>query len=97
MEKFELKELLKNNGYPDFMIENTIEKILQFQEPIENAFNIWCLNGSIPDMEIEGFSYRTLLYDFEMNPIGAFITLDWLQRDPINAEKSLSRGFDEIR
>ena len=55
MDKSVIKEILAKEGYPDFMIESTME--------------------------------------YKMKPIGAFITLDWLYREPDQAKKALKRGI----
>ena len=39
---------------------------------------------------------KELIKSYEMNPIAAFLTLDWLKREPAIAEKMLKRGFDSF-
>ena len=93
MDKSVIKEILVKEGYPDFMIENTMEKIGNFAPDIANAFAEWLDKGIEPDFEVEGFSYAMLMQTYEMKPVGAFITLDWLYRDPDRAKKALKRGI----
>ena len=38
-------------------------------------------------------AYATLIEKYKMNPIGAFITVDWIMREPEKATKELNRGI----
>lgn len=93
MDKQTLRQLLLDNGYPNHMIEKTVEKIGHFQPVIRDAFSNWVANGVEPTIEIQGYSFSQLRLDYGMKAIGAFITLDWLIRNPENAAKSLKRGI----
>jgi len=93
MDKQKLHQLLIDFGYPSHMIEQTIEKINRFQPKIKKAFEGWVANGKEPDIEVHGYAFSQLRKDYGMKAIGAFITLDWLVRDPENAIKSLKRGI----
>ena len=93
MDKQTLHQLLIDNGYPTHMIEKTIEKIEHFQPIVKKAFNDWVASGQDPKIEIQGYSFAQLIKDYGMKAIGAFITLDWLIRDPENASRSLKRGI----
>lgn len=93
MDKLRIKEELLKEGYPDFMLENTIEKIVGLTPRISQAFEKWLDNGTEPQIEVEGFSYALLKQMYGMKPIGVFITLDWLIREPEKAKKSLARGI----
>lgn len=93
MDKSVIKEILAKEGYPDFMIESTVEKIGNFAPDIASAFAEWLDKGIEPNLEVEGFSYAMLMQTYEMKPTGAFITLDWLYREPERAKKALKRGI----
>lgn len=93
MDKQMLHQLLIDNGYPSHMIEKTVEKIEHFQPKIRESFNNWVADGIEPNIEIQGYSFSQLRRDYGMKAIGAFITLDWLIRDPENATRSLKRGI----
>ena len=47
----------------------------------------------LPQIIIEGYSYKTLVENYGMKPIGAFLTLDWLIREPQKALTSLKKGI----
>lgn len=93
MDKSKIKEALLKEGYPAFMLENTIDKIVRLNPNISQAFVEWLDNGTEPQIEVEGFSYASLKQMYGMKPIGIFITLDWLVREPEKAKKSLARGI----
>lgn len=93
MNKEILIKLLKEENYPTHMIETTIAKLNRLQPIVAESFKSWLKKGVLPDFEIEGYSYRVLINDYGMKPIGAFITLDWLCRDPQKASLSLKRGI----
>lgn len=93
MEKEQIIKLLKEQEYPEFMIENTINKIMNFSLVIAEVFELWVNNGREPDINIEGYSYTELVNNWGMKPIGAFITLDWLTREPEKAKISLRKGI----
>ena len=75
------------------MVDVTIEKLNKLQPIVLDNFEAWLNEGKIPDIEIEGYSYRILVNDYGMKPVGAFLTLDWLCRDPQKASLSLKKGI----
>ena len=75
------------------MIEKTAEKIEHFQPKVKKAFIGWVASGQESNIEVQGYSFARLRQDYGMKAIGAFITLDWLIRDPENATRSLNRGI----
>lgn len=86
-------EILKAEGYPEFMHESTVDKILHFQNDIANAFSHWVSTNESPNITIEGYTYSFFIEEMQMKPIGAFITLDWLLRDPQKAINALKQGI----
>lgn len=93
MERNTIIEILKEEAYPEYMIEQTADKMENLEPEIKNAFEQWQLNGIIPTITLEGYTYQTLVNQFGMKPVGAFITLDWLKREPEKAAKALERGI----
>ena len=93
MERNKLIELLKEQGYPSFMLEKTIDKIENFSQPLKEAFTIWAECGIEPAFSIKGYSYNNLINDFKMKPVGAFFTLDWIMREPEKAIENINRGI----
>ena len=92
MERNDIIEILKSEGYPQFMLEKTADKVAAFQPIIAAAFESYCVEGIVPDIVIEGYDYNILVSEFSMKPVGAFITLDWLVREPEIAKEALKKG-----
>ena len=76
-----LAKLLKEEDYP------TLQPI------VAESFESWLYQGKLPNIEIEGYTYSILVNDYGMKPVGAFLTLDWLCRDPQKAILSLKKGI----
>ena len=93
MERTEIIKLLKEEGYPEFMLEKTADKIVAFAPVLAVAFEEFSSVGTSPQITVEGYSFEKLVDEFNMNPIGAFITLDWLIREPENAKNALIKGL----
>ncbi|MBQ8245658.1 MAG: hypothetical protein IJZ42_00810 [Lachnospiraceae bacterium] len=93
MDRNKIIDLLKEQGYPAFMIEKTVDKVENFSQPIKEAFSMWSECGIEPSFSIKGYSYNILIKEFKMKPVGAFITLDWIIREPEKAIESLKRGI----
>ena len=93
MERTEIIRILKEEGYPDFMLEKTADKIEAFNPDIATVFSEFCIQGTIPKIEVEGYSYKRLLEEYGMKPVGTFITLDWLIREPEKARNALIKGI----
>lgn len=93
MERENIKEILAKEQYPEFMIESTIDKIERFAPAVKNVFNEWYSSNKNPDFSVEGFSFCDLIAKWGMKPVGAFITLDWLVREPEKANEALLKGI----
>ncbi|MCF0185546.1 MAG: hypothetical protein HUJ98_03545 [Bacteroidaceae bacterium] len=74
------------------MLEKTYNKIMNLQPTVANAFDQWLNHGVNPDLSIEGYTFMHLVSKMNMQPIGAFLTLDWLMRDPDKAKLALTQG-----
>ena len=88
-----LTKLLKEEGYPTHLVEGTIAKLNKLQPVVADSFNSWLFHGKLPIIEIEGYTYSILVNDYGMKPVGAFLTLDWICRDPQKAILSLKKGI----
>ena len=83
-------------GYPEGGARLVAEKLLACAPQIKRAFSLWWETGNLTDLQIEGYSVKRLIDEHSMNPIAAFLTLDWLSREPEKARASLARGHDRI-
>lgn len=92
-EKNKIIKILNEEGYPEFMHENTYQKVVRFHEPVKTAFILWVEDKKLPELSVEGYTFDFLTSKMEMQPVGAFITLDWLIRDPEKAKNALRKGI----
>jgi len=88
-----LTKLLKEENYPAYMVDGTIAKLNKLQPIVADSFESWLNLGKLPNIELEGYTYNILVNDYGMKPIGAFLALDWLCRDPQKAILSLKKGI----
>ena len=93
MERKQIIEILKEEAYPEYMIEQTADKIENLENEVMEAFEKWYLDGIFPTIKLEGYSFQDLVDQFGMKPVGAFITLDWLKKEPGKASDALRRGI----
>ena len=93
MEKEQIEQILKEEGYPAFMVENTIIKIDNFCPQVKSAFEKWTQTKECEDIVVEGYSFSNLMDKYGMTPVGAYITLDWLSREPERAKACLKKGI----
>ena len=93
MDRARIKEILVEEKYPEFMIEKTADKIESFSPVVAKAFCSWCERKEQINLVVEGISFNDLVSKWGMNPVGAFITLDWLILEPEMAKKALNRGI----
>lgn len=93
MERNKVIELLKEQGYPTFMLDKTADKIENLSPLLAEAFDNWAKHGIEASFTIKGYSYSSLIEKFGMKPIGAFITLDWIMKNPEKAIESLKHGI----
>ncbi len=91
-----LNRIMTEFGYPRKRAESAVRKLHKLQPEIKTDFENWWLTGEIPGSEIEGYTVSRLQGEYSMNPIAAFLTLDWLIRDPEIARTTLERGFDRV-
>lgn len=93
MERNRIIELLKEYGYPAFMLDKTADKVENLSPILQEAFDCWVKCSIEPSFSIKGYSYSSLIETFDMKPIGAFLTLDWLIKEPEKALENLNRGI----
>lgn len=92
-EKILLDRLKNEFGYPDYMLTNTVAKIMAMNPELKKDFDTWFEKGILSDRIIEGYTLAKLVSDYGMNTVGAFLTMDWLVREPDFAKKALQSGI----
>ena len=93
MDRDKILMVLCAQDYPDYMLEQTVDKVEHMDEKIKAAFEEWVETGIAPTFEIEDWTYGKLIQRCKMRPVAAFLALDWLIKEPENASKALKRGI----
>jgi len=92
-----LPRLISEFGYPQAGAKLIAEKLTSCNIAIQTAFWEWWQTGQLSlDIEVEGFTLESLIHKHQMKPVAAFLTMDWLMREPIKARQSLQKGHDFV-
>jgi hypothetical protein len=90
-----LLRLTTEFGYGPQIAKDTANDLLDSSPAIKLAFWHWWQTSELDNsLEIDGYTVERLIREHGMNPVGAFVTLDWLRRDPQQALSALKRGHD---
>lgn len=93
---FKLKEDIKKYNFNDKQAQYMIGRLRSMDKGIKKSFGIWYSKGAYPEYSIEDFTVQELIEEGKMNPFNAFLTLDWLKKDPEVAKRSLIRLKDNV-
>ena len=91
-----IAELKTKYGYNPRGAQLVADKLEKMNPLLADLFVQWQKDGVIPQFEIEGYSIQRLLKKHKMTPIAAFLTLDWLMREPNIALASLKKGKERL-
>lgn len=79
MEERELIQRLTHEfGYAEPGAQQVAEKLLRLTPDIYVAFEHWWRTGELPAASVEEYTLEKLIRQHGMNPVTAFLTLDWL-------------------
>ena len=84
------------NIYPEENIEMLVEKIGQTDGKIKKAIGNWLDTENETEITVEGIRYSDLKDKTGMNPIAAYLTLDWINRQPIEAIAALREEYPDL-
>ncbi|MBO4587719.1 MAG: hypothetical protein J5711_02310 [Bacteroidales bacterium] len=84
---------LKEEGFPEHIIDRTLSKVANLQPSLKTSFEQWLKDKVHPSIAIEGYTFDSLVAQYGMTGIGAFLTLDWLIREPNEAKNHLIKGI----
>lgn len=91
------ERLVGDLGYNAETVEEIVEDLQHMTLRIRAAFIRWWRGGRLEAPEVEGYSLQRLIEERALNPVSAFLTLDWLAQEPQEAKDALSRPWDEVR
>lgn len=73
-------------------VDGVVEKISKLAPDIYAAFESWLNTGVIKEVEVEGYTVSSIREKKKnMNIVGAYLTLDWLRREPQQAKFALGQ------
>jgi hypothetical protein len=73
-------------------VDGVVDKITRMAPDIYEAFESWFNTGAVKEIEVEGYTVASLRQKKKnMNIIGAYLTLDWLRREPQKAKFALNQ------
>lgn len=89
----EIKKLLVEDKKLDAVqVERVSGKIEALTPDIREALENWLTTGTVASPEYAGYDVNAILKaQPRMNVLGAYLSLDWLRRDPVAAKKSIER------
>ena len=91
-----MDRLTREYGYTARGAEIVVAQLQRLDPQLATEFEKWWGDGDTPEIEIEQYTFERLQREQDMNPIAAFLTLDWLLREPKKAKKTLTKGHDKI-
>ena len=92
-----IPRLIEEFGYPPEGAKLVASDLTACGEPVASAFADWWETGTMPSVEVEGYTVPRLLREQAMHPVAAFLALDWLRREPAKARRVLHKGHDAVR
>jgi len=83
--------------YPDDKVGILLGSLNKMSPLIKFGLEEYLKNGSNLDINLLGYSINELTTKHGMNPFAAYLTLDWIVRDPEKATASLKKGHDFVK
>lgn len=89
-----IKEILIERGYPEAAAIATSNNLSKLTGRFQEALHKWLSDGLESDIESHGYSSNGLMSRFKgMTYPAALLTLDWLEREPEKAKKTIEQGI----
>ena len=80
-----LYQYLKRNNYSFSEAIHVMKRVDKLDNQIKEYFELWLMDGVVPEKDIKGVTFKHLTREEGMNPIRAFLMLDWIKREPEEA------------
>jgi hypothetical protein len=89
--------LVEELDYPPDGARYIAERLEASDPRVRATFWRWWQGGGVDDeLRIEGYTAARLVAEKGLNPLAAFVTVDWLCRDPELAAATIEAGYDTI-
>lgn len=93
-----IKELVENKKLDKVQVERVSGKIEALSPDIREAFEQWIKTDTIASPEYAGYDVNSILKaQPHLTVLAAYLSLDWLRRDPVAAKKSIEHAKHVIR
>ncbi len=90
----ETTKILIDRGYPENAARQVAEQIAALSGQFKIAVSEWLNSGKETEVASHGYSTRSLMGKFPgMTYPAALLTIDWLERDPAEAAKTIEKGI----
>ena len=93
MEELLLSKFPEYNGETLSVI---IPKIEDMNPLLKNSLEKYLREEALDEINLLGYTVENLKDNYSMNEVAAFLTLDWILREPEKAIASLKKGYDTI-
>jgi len=80
-----LYHYLRENNYSFSEAIHVMKRVDKLDNQIKEYFELWLMDGIIPEKDVKGVTFKYLTSKEAMNPIRAFLMLDWIKREPEEA------------
>ena len=91
-----LREILvEKHDVKNSVVDSLVRQIGEFSPKITAAFEKWFNTGEIDSTMVEGYTVNSVIEKYPMTIVSAYATLSWLEKDPNEAKKALSKGVIE--
>ncbi|OGZ60922.1 MAG: hypothetical protein A2919_00135 [Candidatus Spechtbacteria bacterium RIFCSPLOWO2_01_FULL_43_12] len=83
--------------YPNEKIDILTSSLEKMSPVVKKALESFLSSGNNLELNLLGYSVEKLTKEHGMNEIAAYLTLDWIVREPEKAIESLKKGHDFVR
>ena len=92
-----IARIVSEFGYTEKRAGEAVQKLQASNPAVQEAFEKWWLGKGLDEqLVVQGYTLQKLIDKHGFNPMNAFLTMDWLIREPARALRGLSRGRDYV-
>ena len=92
-----IARIVSEFGYTEKRAEEAVQKLQTSNPAIQEAFEKWWVGEGLDEqLVVQDYTLQKLIDKHGFNPMNAFLTMDWLIREPARALRGLSRGRDHF-
>lgn len=89
-EYYSLYEYLRSQNYNYSEAIFMIKKLRNLDAEVFAMFKLWLVEKQTPDFTINDVSFSDLIKKEEMSPVEAFLMIDWIKKEPVEAMKYMA-------